>query len=180
MVNPQNYFWKKGMTLEQVQLVEVVHNPGLYRRRVLSPRAWLRMFSGQVDVSRIAVIYFHRLRFAAETSIRTLGRRLGVRLPNDLGWELEKIVANGIRTTFLFARGEPGIELLKLQAGSKVSQLGDRCRIRIVDSGDHIFSRREHRAIMEDVLSEELFTRANGGAEPAAPRASGSAIHALK
>ena len=180
MVNPQNYFWKKGMTLEQVQLVEVVHNPGLYRRRVLSPRAWLRMFSGQVDVRRIAVIYFHRLRLAAETSVRTLGRRVGVRLPNDLGWELEKIVGNGIRTTFLFARGEPGIELLKLQAGSKVSQLGDRCRIRIVDSGDHIFSRREHRSIMEDVLSEELFTRANGGAEPAAPRASGSAIHALK
>jgi hypothetical protein len=49
-----------------------------------------------------------------------------------------------------------------------------------VDSGDHIFSRREHRSIMEDVLSEELFTRANGGAEPTAPRASGSAIHALK
>jgi len=145
---------------------------------VFSHRAWLRMFSGRVDVTRIAVIYFHRLRLTAETTVRTLGRRLGVRLPNDLGWELEKIVGNGIRATFLFARGEPGIELLKLQAGSKVSQLGDRCRVRIVDSGDHIFSRREHRSVMEDVLSEELFTRANGAAEPTAPRTSGSAIHA--
>ncbi len=51
MVNPQNYFWKKGMTLRQVQLAEVVHNPGLYRRRVFSLQAWLKFFKGQVDLS---------------------------------------------------------------------------------------------------------------------------------
>jgi pimeloyl-ACP methyl ester carboxylesterase len=178
MVNPQNYFWKKGMTLDQVQLVEVVHNPGLYRRSVFSPRAWLKMFSGQVNVTRIAIIYFHRLRLAADTTVRSLSRRLGIRLPNDLGWELEKIAGTGIRATFLFARGEPGIELLKLQAGSKVTQLGDRCRIRIVESGDHIFSRREHRSIMEDVLSEELFLRADDGISPTASPTSDSAMHA--
>jgi alpha-beta hydrolase superfamily lysophospholipase len=178
MVNPQNYFWKKGMTLDQVQLVEVVHNPGLYRRSMLSPRAWLKMLSGQVNVTRIGIIYFHRLLLAAETTVRTVGRRLGIRLPNDLGWELEKIVGTGIRATFLFARGEPGIELLKLQAGSKATQLGDRCRVRIVENGDHIFSRREHRSIMEDVLSEELFLRADDGIRPTASIDPDPAIHA--
>jgi alpha-beta hydrolase superfamily lysophospholipase len=161
MVNPQNYFWKKGMTLEQVQLVEVLHNPGLYRQRVLSLRAWRRLFTGQVNIGRIAVIYLQRLRLAGETIVRDAARRLHLRLPHDLGWELEKIVGNGIRVTFLFAKGEPGIHLLKLQAGSTVSRLGDRCRLRIVDSGDHIFSRREPRSIMEGILSEELFARAD-------------------
>jgi alpha-beta hydrolase superfamily lysophospholipase len=164
MVNPQNYFWKKGMTLEQIQLAEVVHNPGLYRRRVLSFRAWLRIFTGQVDIMRIAAIYLQRLWLFGETILRDIARRLHIRMPHDLGWELEKIVANSIRVTFVFARGEPGIELLKLQAGSTVSRLGDGCRVRIVDSGDHIFSRREHRSIMEAVLSEELAVRADDGA----------------
>ena len=169
MVNPQNYFWKKGMTLEQIQLAEVVHNPGLYRQRVLSPRAWLRIFSGKVNIKRIAGIYLQRLHLAGETTLRDLGRRLGIRLPQDLGWELEKIVAKGIRVIFLFARGEPGIALLRLQAGSTVSRLGDRCRVRIVDSGDHIFSRRQPRSVMEDVLSEELFARTDDGIETAEP-----------
>jgi alpha-beta hydrolase superfamily lysophospholipase len=170
MVNPQNYFWKKGMTLEQIQLAEVVHNPGLYRQRMVSLRAWLRIFTGKVNVMRIAAIYLQRLRLAGESILRDLARRLHIRLPHDLGWELEKIVADGIRVTFVFARGEPGIALLKLQAGSTVSRLGDRCHVRIVDSGDHIFSRREPRSIMENVLSEELFACADAAAETTEPR----------
>ncbi len=165
MVNPQNYFWKKGMTLGQIQLSEVVRNPGVYRQRVLSLRAWLRIFTGQVNVLRIAMIYLHRLRLAGEATLRNLARRLRIRLPQDLGWELETIVASGIRITFVFARGEPGIDLLKLQAGSSVSRLGELCRVRIVDSGDHIFSRREPRSLMEAVLSEELFARADDAEE---------------
>jgi alpha-beta hydrolase superfamily lysophospholipase len=165
MVNPQNYFWKKGMTLGQIQLVEVVHNPGLYRQRVWSPRAWLRVFKGDVNVMRIAAIYLQRLRLAGETMLREIARSLRIRLPNDLGWDLERIVASGIRITLVFARGEPGIELLKLQAGATLSRLGDRFRLRLIDGGDHIFSRRASRFLMENVLSEELYARADGVGE---------------
>ena len=172
MVNPQNYFWKKGMTLEQIQLSEVVHNPGLYRRRVFSLQAWRRIFKGQVDIGRIVGIYLQRLRLAGEAMLRDVGQRLGVRLTQDLGRELEGIVAAGIRVTFVFARGEPGIDLLKLQGGPAVSRLGDRCRVRIVESGDHIFSRREPRSIMEHVLSEELFMRADIAADTSDPPSS--------
>jgi hypothetical protein len=160
MVNPQNYFWKKGMTLEQVQLVEVAHNPGLYRRRLLSLRAWSRVLKGQVNLWRIGVIYLQRFRLVGEALLRRIARSAHIVLPNDLGRDLEKIVANRIRMTFVFARGEPGMALLKIQAGSTVSRLGELCRVRIVESGDHIFSRREPRSLMEDILSEELFAPA--------------------
>jgi alpha-beta hydrolase superfamily lysophospholipase len=172
MVNPQNYFWKKGMTLDQLQLAEVVNNPRVYRQRVFSLRAWLRMFNGEVDIMRVAVIYVQRLRLAGEAILRDFGHRVGIRLPRDLGRVLEKIVAGGVRVTFIFARGEPGIELLKLQAGSAVSRLGDQCLVRIVDSGDHIFSRREPRSIMENVLSEELFARTDDAAATTGARLS--------
>jgi hypothetical protein len=78
---------------------------------------------------------------------------------------LERIVANGIRVTFIFARGEPGIHLLKLQAGSTLSRLGDRFRLRLIDGGDHIFSRRAPRSLMENALSEELYARADDPGE---------------
>src|SRR6185437_12076350 len=117
----------------------------------------------------IVQIYFMRLGLAGGAAFRAMARRLRVRLPQDLGWELEEIVAAGIRVTFLFARGEPGIDLLKLQAGSTLDRLGSKFRVRIVDSGDHIFSRREPRAIMENVLSEELFARSGEGADTVDP-----------
>jgi hypothetical protein len=170
MVNPQNYFWRKGMTLEQIQLAEVVHNPSLYSKRFFSFRAWLRMFSGQVDVRRIAGIYLMSLWLACEALVRNIGRPLGLRLPSDLAGDLERIVTRGTRVTFLFARGEPGIALLKLQAGSMLSRLGDRCKVRILSGGDHIFSRRESRIAMENVLSEELFSPVDVDTETDNPR----------
>ena len=171
LVNPQNYFWKKGMTLDQIQLVEAVHNPGLYRQRVLSLRAWQRVVTGEVNVFRIVGIYLKRLRLGGEAMLREIARPLRVRLPDDLGWELERIIARGIKVTFVFAKGEPGIALLKLQAGSTLSRLSDRIRLRLIDGGDHIFSRPAPRHMMENVLSEELYARAEGAGD--SPTASG-------
>jgi pimeloyl-ACP methyl ester carboxylesterase len=171
MVNPQNYFWKQGMTLEQVQLSEVVHNPGLYRRRVFSPKAWLRIFTGQVNVLRIAAIYLHRARLAAEAVLREWSHRVHLRLPQDLGWDLKDIIARGVSVSFIFARGEPGLDLLKVQAGSTLQHLGEHCRVLVVDSGDHIFSRRGPRIIMENALSEELFARAGDTSRERSPQA---------
>jgi hypothetical protein len=58
---------------------------------------------------------------------------------------------------FVFADGEPGIGLLKLQAGASVRRLGERCRIHVIDNADHVFTQSGPRAVMEKVLSEELF-----------------------
>ena len=68
-------------------------------------------------------------------------------------------VARGIRMAFVFAQGEPGIALLKLEAGTSIRQLGDRCRIHIIDNADHVFTSSGPRSVMEKVLSEELFAR---------------------
>jgi alpha-beta hydrolase superfamily lysophospholipase len=158
LVNPQNFFWRQGDSLEGVQLYEVVHNPGIYKERVFSLGAWRRVLTGQVNVWRILKIYAQRPLLALESSLRNVARRLRIRLPNDLGSELEEVAARGIQTTMVFARGEPGLELLRIQGGTAVGRLGDKCRVRILDSGDHTFSHSGPRAILEDVLSLELFS----------------------
>jgi alpha-beta hydrolase superfamily lysophospholipase len=159
MVNPQNYFWKAGTTLNDLQLAEVVHNPGLYRRQIFSAEAWKRLLSGQVNTWRIAKIYFYRPLMGLESKLRDIARRLHIQLPNDLGSELEEIHSRGVRIVFVFARGEPGIDLLKLEAGSSVKRLGESCRIHYIDGGDHIFSQSGPRAILKKILSDELYAR---------------------
>jgi dienelactone hydrolase len=159
MVNPQNYFWKPGETLQGLQLVEVLRNPGVYLEQVFSRAAWKRMVTGQVNVLRIVKIYMQRPLLATESALRDIARRLHLRLPNDLGTELEEVVARGVRVVFVFARGEPGIDLLKLQAGNSVKRLAERCRIHTVNGGDHVFTRSGPRATMEKIVSDELFAR---------------------
>jgi pimeloyl-ACP methyl ester carboxylesterase len=166
MVNPQNYFWKTGMTLDGLQLAEVVRNPGLYRQRLSSWAAWKRLFSGEVEILRIARIYMARPLLAVGTKLRDVARGIGLRLRYDLGRELEEIDARGVKIVFVFARDEPGIDLLKIEAGSSLGRLGERCRVRIIDDADHVFSHSGSRATLRDILSEELFARSTAGNSP--------------
>lgn len=156
LVNPQNYYWEEDMTLADLQLAEVVRNPGVYLERIQSVNAWRRLLSGQVNVWRIFQIYAYRQVLALEAALRNLARALRIKLPKDLGRELEDIVARGVQVTFIFAAGEPGIDLLKIQGGSALKKLGDYCRVRIINDADHTFSRSGPRTAMERVLTDEL------------------------
>lgn len=157
MVNPQNFSWKEGMALGDLQLVDVVKETRGYRDRWLSAATWKRLLRGQIDVRAVARVYLHGARIAAESALRDVARAVHVRLPRDLGWELQEMVARGVKVVFVFARGEAGIELLRIQGGSAVKRLGDRCRVHIIDSADHTFTQSGPRARLEQVLSEELF-----------------------
>ena len=70
-----------------------------------------------------------------------MARSLRVRLPGDLGWYLEDIAGRGVRIVFVFARTEPGIELLRLQAGISLDRLGERVRLHVIEEGDQVFSK---------------------------------------
>jgi pimeloyl-ACP methyl ester carboxylesterase len=156
MINPQNYFWKEGMSLTDLQAVEVLRNPGVYRQQVFSGSAWRRFFSGDVNVWRIAKVYIQRACLAIVAVVRDLARRLQFRLPNDLGRELEEIAGRGIGIVFVFARGEPGFDLLKLECGRSFTRVSRQCRIHILPEGDHVFSHRNSRYELERVLCDEL------------------------
>jgi len=170
MVNPQNFVSDEGQMGTDLQLAEVVRDVGGYRERVLSAAAWKRLLRGQVNVWHIVRVYLHRVRIAVQSAARDAARALHIRLPHDLGSELEEIAARGIRVVFVFARGDPGIELLRIQGGSAVRRLGDRCHVHIVDSADHTFTQSRARAVLEQTLSAELFVRHDEVADTAGAR----------
>lgn len=159
LINPQNFFWKEGMSISDMQLVEVLTGPGKYRERMLSSKNWRKVLTGRADVRRIASVHVRHAWFTFTSVLRDVARRLHLRVPQDLGRELEEVTARGVRVVFVFARGEVGIELLKLQAGSSVERIGERCRVHIIDGADHIFSQRAPRQLLEKILSDELFSR---------------------
>ena len=147
------------MSISDVQLIEVLSGPGLYRERMLSTESWRKVLTGRADVRRIAWVHVRHAWFTCTSWLRDLARRLNIRVSQDLGRELEEITRRGVQVIFLFSRGEVGIELLKMQAGFSVKRMGDHCRVHIIDGADHIFSQSGPRQQLEDMLSEELFAR---------------------
>jgi alpha-beta hydrolase superfamily lysophospholipase len=157
MVNPEAFSWKEGAPIDAIHLADVVRSPAVYRERALSLAHWRKLLTGKVDVALIASLYARRVGLSLHSMLRELGRLLRIRLPADLGWQLEQIANRGVQTTIVFSRGEPGIELLRMQGGSAIKRLGERCRVHIIDGADHTFSRGSSRAVLEKILSDELF-----------------------
>ena len=83
-------------------------------------------------------------------------------MPNDAARQLEQIARRGIQVTIVFSRGEPGIELLQLQAGSALRRWPECFRVYLIGGGDHTFSRSSARVVLQQFLSDELFRRASG------------------
>lgn len=162
LVNPLNFLWGDGTDKDEVQPWEIVQKPGAYLSRVWSAESWRRVLSGDVSIVRIAKIYLSRPMFALQARLRNVARRLRIPLKNDLGGELENLRARGVRITFVFARGDAGINLLAMQSGLSVKELRDQYRLRTIDGADHDFTRSKPRADLESVLSEELYARPDG------------------
>lgn len=179
MVNPLTYFWQPGSSLDGLQLAEIVRNPGVYRQRATSGKAWKRLLTGQVNVWRINKIYLKRLLLPLRSRTRDLARTIGLQLANDLGRELQEIAARGVRIVFVFAKGEVGLELLQIEAGSALRKLGPLCRIRVIDEGDHTFTQHGPRTMLEKVLSEELFSQPLDNRHSAGPAPRRAPVHIL-
>jgi hypothetical protein len=109
-------------------------------------------------VKQVAQVVSRRMRIAAEPPLREVARYLRLPVPQDLGRELQEIAKRGVQIVFVFGRDEPGIELLRLHAGSVVRRLGNRCRVHIIDTADHNFTYSGPRSLLEDVLTGALLT----------------------
>jgi hypothetical protein len=134
---------------------------------MLSLRVWKRLIHGEVNVGYIARIFARRALLTVESKLRGVARRLRLRMPDDLGWQLEDIVARGVKIVLVFARGEPGLALLRMQAGSSIERL-DGLKLHVIDGADHVFSKLESRTVLENTLSEELYMRIEWPATKAA------------
>jgi alpha-beta hydrolase superfamily lysophospholipase len=167
MVNPETFFWNESMSIYDMQISDIVKGPAIDRGKLFSAGTWKRLLLGQIDVRYVLRRYVRRVLIGVESTCRDAARRLRIPLPHDLGRQLEEIATRGVRMVFVFSRGEPGIELLQMQAGRSLKRLGECCRIHVIDGADHVFSKFDSRMALQDLLGDELFEpmeiRARGG-----------------
>jgi pimeloyl-ACP methyl ester carboxylesterase len=156
MINPLTFYWKQGSQLGDLQISEVVRNPGVYSENARSLKKWHKLVSGNVNLKRVAMVFVRRAWMTLDSVGRNVCRSLGIQIANDLGWDLQDVAARGVRMVFLFARFDGGHELLKIQGGSVPQRLGDRCRVHVIENADHIFTQRRARAQLLNLLSQEL------------------------
>jgi pimeloyl-ACP methyl ester carboxylesterase len=166
MVNPRQFLWtedlwKEGMGDPDAMSQSVYAGRGLeyYFKRARYPETWIRLRAGRLTVSRHVRALLAHPFVILHSILRDWVRRLHIRLPRDLGWALEELAARGVRMVFVFADGEPGLEMLKIQAGSSIARLGERCSIHIINEADHTFSKQSAQAALETCLSDELAAR---------------------
>jgi hypothetical protein len=168
------------MTASDIELAEVIHNARRYRQQALSGRMLRRVLTGEANFPRVARIVAQRVWTGLGAIVRSGVKQLtggALRRDNersqtdaqgalaeriaafDLGGELKRIAARGVKIVFVFSRGDAGIDLLRMLAGPTIDRLGDACRVRIIEGADHIFSQSAPRATLEDVLSSELYAQ---------------------
>ena len=115
----------------------------------------MKLLRGDVKVRVVAEVMSRRLLSLAERRARDVARRLGRPMTDDLGAELEAVVNRGIGVDFVFAEGDPGMDLLRLQGGSVVPRLKrvDRLRTHVIDGPDHTFTPVWSHAPLVDQLT---------------------------
>jgi len=160
LVNPLAYYWKDGMTADDMhRALEVARSLEYYRRRLFSESGWKKLLRGQISLWRVVRVLVQRPLLPIFAACRDWGRRLNIRLPGDLAAELEGLAARGVQLSFIFSRGEPGLDRLLLQCEATIKRLDSQCRLHVIDTADHIFSRTTARLRLEEVLSTEITTR---------------------
>jgi len=158
MVNPEAFSWREGAPPRAEEVIV----GGALSARAASAAHWKKLVSGQVHPVRALTVLSGRLALMLGSYLRALLRTLHINLRSDVARQFEQIARRGVQVTIVFARGEPGIELLQVQAGSVLQRLRERCRVHVIGGGDHTFTNSSARRVLQWFLSDELFRRAPG------------------
>jgi hypothetical protein len=152
LINPLLFFLKPDQPLD-VAAHEVTFAD--YWRRAVSREAWRKLAAGDTQVARIAKVMTRRFANMVRDRARSLLRRVGAGVADDLARELKVVADRKIALRFLFTAGQAGIGLLHDQGGFMVDKLRrrDELAIDVIDGPDHNFTPLWSHALLTDKLA---------------------------
>lgn len=162
MINPLTFFWTPGMSLDVgIKDFELQVKSDKYRQQIFSLAPWRKLVSGQLDMGYLSRFVVRRVSAALALCTRKITRLVGIAVPNDLSSELALVARNRVRQHFVFAEGDPGLELLRSQGGRSVQKLQADGFIHIdcIAQADHTFTRLEARERLIGLLNGLLFDK---------------------
>lgn len=125
-VNPLTFYWREGMSLD-VPSLEYHWDWNRYSVNVKKREKWTKLLEGKVNLKDVLTTVTLRLigKMQASSMVFLNGfkRRLGVKISDDLSYDLARIHAKGIKISFIFADLDPGYKILMESAGHRVQKL---------------------------------------------------------
>lgn len=168
MINPLTFFAKEGMSLKYPEH-RVAADIMRYRTNALRFSSWLKLLRGRVNLWELAHVLARRVRGMTVRSLRAPARWLGISIPDDLPGELRAALKHNVELHFVFAQGDPGLELLRTQGGGIARRLLARGQIGLeqIEGADHTFTdlnaRAKLAAKLSTILSAPAKHRPRGG-----------------
>jgi hypothetical protein len=158
-INPLTFAWRPGMSVAYPEH-RIAADALRYRKTALQLGAWKKLLTGGVDIGGLLQVVARRILSVAANQLRDFARRMRIPLENDLGTELRQLRRQNTNLLFIFADGEPGLELLRGGGGSVVARLQRRGALRIetVEGADHTFTPHWSRQKLIDLLSSFIPT----------------------
>jgi dienelactone hydrolase len=157
VINPLTFFWHEGESLD-VPAFRVAGDVDRYQKNAFNADKWKKVLRGEVDVVAVAKKVGRHAATLAAARARDLSRKVGFAWREDLGAELEAIAKRKVDLRFVFASDDPGLPLLRTQAGSALPALlaQKKLRISMIDGPDHTFTPVWSHAALARALDKEL------------------------
>jgi hypothetical protein len=159
LINPLTFFWELGKPLEEgIKDYEVVEQASNYKRKIFALATWQKLLSGKVDILYLLAFAGRKLGSLFRPSLEGIAHLLHIPLKNDLSRELVG-AAHMCTQHFVFAVGDPGIDLLRSQGKRSLAPLLSKKRVTIdfVADADHTFTRLEARDRLVEVLDRLMY-----------------------
>jgi pimeloyl-ACP methyl ester carboxylesterase len=160
MVNPLTFRWRNGTQLA-VELVDsdVIRMTRRYRAAVARADTWRRLVQGDLDLPMIVRALAVRVYNGLRRRMRALVRWIGLVPDDDVAAALARAAGAGIRLRFVFAAGEPGLELLQAETGHALKPLlaSGKVVLETLVDADHTFTRLEARDRLVALLDRWAF-----------------------
>lgn len=170
-VNPPIFHWVPGMALEP-RANTAGQSDGVAQagRSLRDPKRWWKLPQGRA-VGVIAGALAARGWRALRLRVREIARGLRWPLDNDLADELAHVSARGVALGFVFSFREPGLALMRQEAGRRGMRLArdSRVRVCVVARADNTFMGISGRAELYARLDSLLQPASSTVHSPAAP-----------
>jgi alpha-beta hydrolase superfamily lysophospholipase len=158
LINPWNFYWVEGMTLDTSKLYEDVAS---YKKSMKDPQRWKKLLRGEVNLLRIARVGLAHANATLVAKARALGETLGLGTDSRLSKDLRKLLARR-RVAVIVAEGDPGRDILMHQARRTTMQAikAGSLHLQMIPGADHTFSQSKPRRQLVESLVTHLSQRA--------------------
>ena len=134
-----------------VQCVEDAHEFERYQHSMRDPSKWLKALSGGAAYASFMRVSASALRRSVADRV---GRVLGGAMPAGLANDLWTIAGRGIRSLFIFSRGEDGLQYFQrhAQPALRRAKVRDFVQHLVVDGAGHTFRPRAAQQTLREIL----------------------------